>query len=76
MEKLKTKHKDDCRRVFKRYDLACPRCQELSNGAEARQGWFKPRQYTGDNFKSCEHGASNLNPGGYCNVCGNGRDFS
>jgi hypothetical protein len=24
----------------------------------------------------CEHGAENLNPGGYCNICGRGYDFS
>jgi hypothetical protein len=27
-------------------------------------------------YKSCSHGVENINPGGYCNVCGNGRDFS
>jgi hypothetical protein len=32
-------HKSDCKRVFKRYDLTCPRCVELSQGAEPRRGW-------------------------------------
>jgi hypothetical protein len=35
----KTYHTEDCRRVFKRYDLSCPRCSELANGSEARKGW-------------------------------------
>ena len=34
-----TTHKPDCSRVFKRYDLTCPRCQELSQGAQPRQRW-------------------------------------
>ena len=37
-EKL-TPHNEGCKRVFKRYDSDCPRCQELINGAEARKGW-------------------------------------
>lgn len=36
---MKVVHKSDCKRVFKRYDMTCPRCQELSGGAEARSGW-------------------------------------
>ncbi len=35
----KTKHKEDCSRVFKNYDMTCPRCIELKNGSEPRQGW-------------------------------------
>jgi hypothetical protein len=36
---MNTKHKVDCGRVFKRYDMTCPRCVELSQGAQARAGW-------------------------------------
>lgn len=38
---MKTKHSDDCGRVFKNYDLNCPRCQELANGSPPRDGWQK-----------------------------------
>ncbi len=34
-----TKHKEDCERVFKNYDMTCPRCVELANGSPARDGW-------------------------------------
>jgi hypothetical protein len=34
-----TKHAVDCKRVFSRYDAACPRCQELMAGGKARAGW-------------------------------------
>ena len=34
-----TKHKEDCGRVFKNYDMTCPRCVELKNGAQPREGW-------------------------------------
>jgi len=36
-----TAHNSDCSRVFKNYDLGCPRCLELKNGAPARDGWQK-----------------------------------
>jgi hypothetical protein len=36
-----TKHKEDCNRVFKNYDLTCPRCIELANGSKPREGWQK-----------------------------------
>ena len=36
-----TKHKYDCSRVFKNYDMSCPRCIELSAGAKPRGGWQK-----------------------------------
>ena len=36
---MKTYHKQDCKRVFKNYDLSCLRCQELDNGATPREGW-------------------------------------
>ena len=38
---MNTKHTYDCKRVFKHYDMTCPRCVELSNGAKARDGWQK-----------------------------------
>jgi hypothetical protein len=34
-----TKHSDTCKRVFSRYDLTCPRCRELADGAQPREGW-------------------------------------
>lgn len=34
-----TQHKDDCNMAFGRKDVSCPRCQELLNGAQPRQGW-------------------------------------
>ncbi len=36
---MKITHKQDCKRIFSRYDLTCPRCQELQNGASPREGW-------------------------------------
>ena len=70
----KTMHKPDCNRVFKNYDMSCARCVELSTGSAPRAAWFTPRPQRSEVFKSCGHDA--INPGGYCNVCGNGRDFS
>ena len=35
------KHTSNCSRVFKNYDLNCPRCIELNNGSPARDGWQK-----------------------------------
>ena len=32
-------HTPTCRRVFRRYDASCPRCQELIRGAKPRAGW-------------------------------------
>lgn len=38
LQGTKTLHSDDCRMAFGRYDTAhCPRCLELSWGAEARR---------------------------------------
>jgi hypothetical protein len=34
-----TRHKADCKRVWKRYDPSCARCTELAGGAKAREGW-------------------------------------
>lgn len=36
-----TKHNNDCKRVFKNYDLSCPRCKELAAGSSPRDGWQK-----------------------------------
>ena len=40
---MNTKHTDECRRVFSRYDAQCPRCRELIDGAPARHG-LPPRR--------------------------------
>jgi len=40
----KVTHKQDCKRVFSRYDMSCPRCIELANGAKARPGYGNSRQ--------------------------------
>jgi len=69
----KVTHTADCTRVFKRYDLSCPRCQELAHGAPARKGWFTPRALE-PRWVPCR--CFDPNPGGYCTVCGNGRDVS
>jgi len=34
-----TRHNEECKRVFSRYDQDCPRCIELMNGSKAREGW-------------------------------------
>ena len=34
-----TKHSPTCNMAFGRKDATCPRCQELTAGAPARQGW-------------------------------------
>ena len=39
-----TAHKPECSRVWKRYDLTCPRCQELTKGARPRPGWSDTRR--------------------------------
>lgn len=36
---MKTTHRTDCTRVFKRYDPTCPRCQQLADGEAPRSGW-------------------------------------
>lgn len=41
---MKTVHKPDCSRVFKRYDINCPRCAELAAGSEPRKGWGNRRK--------------------------------
>ena len=37
--KYMTKHRTECTRVWKKYDIFCPRCIELSKGAKPRTGW-------------------------------------
>ena len=79
---MNTKHKDECTRVFKKYDPTCPRCQELIKGSPPREGWQKSyyeqkaREEKRTYSSYCSHGVQHLNPGGYCNICGHGRDFS
>ncbi len=43
---MSVQHKSDCNRVFKRYDLSCPRCKELAQGAAPKPGYsdFRKRQ--------------------------------
>lgn len=79
-----TKHSDTCSRVFKNYDMQCPRCIELASGSTPRDGWQKSYYerkaqqerwlYKSRSAVCCS--SFNLNPGGYCNACGSGRDFS
>ena len=71
---MKILHKEDCKRIFKRYDESCPRCKELLNGAKPRKGWFEKNTHVYESVRNCRH--NNTNPGGYCNTCSNGRDFS
>ncbi|KKM63129.1 hypothetical protein LCGC14_1514520 [marine sediment metagenome] len=35
----KTLHKENCKRVFSRYDNSCLRCKELIAGSKPRAGW-------------------------------------
>jgi hypothetical protein len=69
-----TKHKDDCKMTFGRKDATCPRCAELLAGAAPRS-WSRPQSsYVPPVRRACC--SFNTNPGGYCNVCGSGSDFS
>ncbi len=34
-----TKHSVSCSRVWKNYDMNCPRCIELAGGSKPRSGW-------------------------------------
>lgn len=79
-----TKHSDNCKRVFKNYDMSCPRCKELSQGSKPRQGW-QAQYFTKKaqnekvwqaHLKSqhCNHNSTNA--GGYCTICNKGIDFS
>lgn len=72
LAKTKTRHKDDCKRAFRNYDMTCPRCRELANGAKARKGWNKDNRYNphrpfADVYCTC--GKSNLWDG-HCKACG------
>ena len=44
MNTTTTKHSPDCRKVFARYDVSCPRCRELMEGLPARSGWGELRR--------------------------------
>ena len=48
---MKAAHKEDCKRVFKNYDLTCERCQELKNGAAPREGWNDAKDRAYQQFK-------------------------
>ncbi len=39
----KTRHIEQCKRVFKNYDLTCLRCLELIAGDTPRPSWNSPR---------------------------------
>ena len=39
-----TRHITNCKRVFRNYDLGCPRCLELLGGAAPREGWGDRRR--------------------------------
>lgn len=41
---VKTRHNEDCNRVFKNYDKTCPRCMELASGVAPRAGWSDHRR--------------------------------
>lgn len=43
-----TKHAASCRRVWRRYDLDCPRCRELARGAAPRPGWGQHKRETAE----------------------------
>lgn len=67
---------------FGKKTLGCPRCDELSAGAAPRQ-WNGQAERANRNAyaarldaEQCVGHAPQLNPGGYCTVCGKGRDFS
>jgi len=39
---MNTQHSPSCSMAFGRYDMSCPRCQELANGAAPRRpAWTK-----------------------------------
>lgn len=68
-------HKEfDSKLVFGRWVERCNDCKTPFVNAKYVAEQMK-RQYVYKHV-DCGHGAGNLNPGGYCNMCGNGRDFS
>lgn len=61
-----TKHSPDCKRVFKKYDPECPRCQELAAGASPRKGWqadYYSRKQREESSRERAH-AAHFAPGG------------
>jgi len=66
----KTRHKMDCERVFKHYDLSCLRCVELSGGAAPRAGWsdWKREQERRTNLAIDAHFSSEKHKSGGCGV--------
>lgn len=52
--------------------VRCAKCRKLNRTINQLHSSYSGH-YRSD---SCEHGAGELNPGGYCRVCGSGRDFS
>ncbi len=48
-----TKHKDGCRRFFKRLDMTCARCKELAAGA-SRRTWNSHKTKNGQAMRSKE----------------------
>ena len=70
MEKCK-----DCSQEFKPvlvFGVKTKRCEKckIEKGTKYVAPIISKRQ----TYETCNH--NSLNPGGYCNVCGNGRDFS
>lgn len=67
---------------FGKKTAGCPRCDELSAGAAPR-AWSgraaeeNRKAYLAHlNSQKCVGHAPQLNPGGYCNICGKGADYS
>ena len=58
----KTLHSLDCKRVFRNYDAACPRCQELMKGEKPRAGWSDHKRRF--EAQSARYMAAHFAPGG------------
>ncbi len=65
---MKTTHTTACKRVFKNYDMTCPRCQELAGGAKPRAGWNDAKDAEYARFKSAlkAHDCTKSNCGPVC----------
>jgi hypothetical protein len=67
-----TKHKVDCKRIFKKYDSGCPRCQELMNGSTPRKGWqynyYRNKKQQAERFRNAlkNHNCKESNCGPVC----------
>lgn len=63
-----TQHTAGCRRVFKRYDPQCPRCQQLIDGAAPHKGWgdHAARQEANRSRWLREHNCTTSNCGPVC----------